>query len=93
MVPFLTNEPSIGQQGLSNIRIQNHSLPQGRSNRNCQICGDMASGFNLNVPRYVSEVLETFFREGSRTLFNLRFLFNFIKLQCMPIIFSTSRSE
>ena len=56
MVPFLTSEPSSGQQGLSNIRTQNHSLPQGRSNRNCQICGDMANGFNLNVPRYVLEV-------------------------------------
>ena len=40
MVPFLTSEPSSGQQGPSNIRTQNHSLPQGRSNRNCQICED-----------------------------------------------------
>ena len=27
MVPFLTSEPSSGQQELSNIRTQNHSLP------------------------------------------------------------------
>ena len=62
-MPFLTSEPSSGQQGLSNIRTQNHSLPQGRSNRNCQICGDMANGFNLNVPRYVLEVLSTIHRK------------------------------
>ena len=76
MVPFLNSEHSSGQQGLSNIWTQNHPLPQGRPNRNCQICGDMASGFNLNVPRYISEVLTTirkpgiekFFHEGNRTL-------------------------
>ena len=63
MVTFFNNEPSSGQQGHSYIRTQNHPLPQGRPNRNCQICGDMASGFNLNVPRYISEVLATIRRQ------------------------------
>ena len=55
MGPFLTNVLPSGQQEPSNIQAQNHSLVQLRTNRNCQICGDMASGFNLNVPRYISD--------------------------------------
>ena len=69
MVTFFNNEPSSGQQGHSYIRTQNHPLPQGRPNRNCQICGDMASGFNLNVPRYISEVLATIRKPGIETFF------------------------
>ena len=55
MAPFLTSVLPSGQQEPSNIQAQNHSLVQVRTNRNCQICGDMASGFNLNVPRYISD--------------------------------------
>ena len=55
MPPFLTNVLPSGQQEPSSIQAQNNSLVQVRTNRNCKICGDMASGFNLNVPRYVSD--------------------------------------
>ena len=55
MAPFLTNVNPSGQQEPSSIQAQNYSLVQVRTNRNCQICGDMANGFNLNVPRYVSD--------------------------------------
>ena len=59
-MPPLISVPPRGQQRPQISLAQNEENSQQRTNRNCLVCGDMANGFNLNVPRYGSFIIISF---------------------------------
>ena len=64
MSPLIPSVFGNGQRG--NMIVKKQGSLQQRQRRNCHICGDMANGFNLNVPRLIYSFLrkETFAQSG-----------------------------